>query len=61
MHRHLLYLGETNDSQKANWIKATEVFDPLLRQTQELALYPANRPLPEQAAGYGACKPKNGY
>ncbi len=54
VQRHLLYLGEINDGQKANWIKATEVFDPVLRQTQELALYPANRPLPEQAAGYGS-------
>src|SRR5258708_37102430 len=53
IQRHLLYLGEINDSQKASWIKATEGFDPVLGQTQELAWYPANRPLPEQAAGSG--------
>src|SRR5207302_6102981 len=53
VQRHLLYLGEINDSQKASWTKATEVFDPVLRQTRELALYPADRPLPEHASDYG--------
>ena len=53
VQRHLLYLGEINDSQKASWTKATEVFDPVLRQTQELALYPADRPVPDHAAHCG--------
>ncbi len=53
IQRHLLYLGEINDSQKASWTKATEVFDPVLRQTLELALYPADRPVPEHAMDYG--------
>ena len=53
IQRHLLYLGEINDSQKQSWTKATEVFDPVLRQTRELALYPADRPVPEQASDYG--------
>ena len=53
MQRHLLYLGEINDSQKASWTKATEVFDPVLRQTRELALYAADRPVPEHAMDYG--------
>ena len=53
VQRHLLYLGEINDSQKESWTKATEVFDPVLRQTRELALYPADRPVPEHATGYG--------
>jgi len=53
VQRHLLYLGEINDSQKASWTKATEVFDPVLRQTRELALYPADRPVPEHATDYG--------
>jgi transposase len=53
IQRHLLYLGEINDSQKASWTKATEVFDPVLRQTRELALYPADRIVPEHAADYG--------
>jgi transposase len=53
VQRHLLYLGEINDSQKVAWTKATEVFDPVLRQTRELALYPATREVPEHAASYG--------
>ena len=46
VQRHLLYLGEINDSQKAAWTKVTEVFDPVGRQTRELALYPAPREVP---------------
>lgn len=53
VQRHLLYLGEINDSQKESWTKATEVFDPALRQTRELALYPADRPVPKHATEYG--------
>jgi transposase len=53
VQRHLLYLGEINDSQKQSWTKATEVFDPVLRQTRELALYPADHPVPEHASDYG--------
>ena len=51
MQRPLLYLGEINDSQKAAWTKVTEVFDPVGQQTQELALYPADRTVPEHAVG----------
>jgi transposase len=53
VQRHLLYLGEINDSQKAAWTKVTEVFDPVGQQTQELALYPAGRAVPEHAAHHG--------
>ena len=53
VQRHLLYLGEINDSQKAAWTKVTEVFDPVAQQTRELALYPAGREVPEHAAHYG--------
>jgi len=53
VQRHLLYLGEINDSQKAAWTKVTAVFDPGRGQTRELALYPANRAVPEHAADYG--------
>ena len=53
VQRHLLYLGEINDSQKAAWTKVTEVFDPIGQQTQELALYPAGRAVPVHAAHYG--------
>jgi transposase len=53
VQRHLLYLGEINDSQKAAWTKVTEVFDPAHQQTCELALYPADRVVPEHAEGFG--------
>lgn len=53
VQRHLLYLGEINDSQKAAWTKQVEVFDTTQQQTRELALYPADRAVPEHAAEYG--------
>jgi transposase len=53
VQRHLLYLGEINDSQKASWTKQVEVFDTARQQTRELALYPADRAVPEHAAEYG--------
>jgi hypothetical protein len=53
VQRPLLYLGEINDSQRAAWTKTIEVFDPVAQRTQELALYPASRTIPEHAAAYG--------
>ncbi len=53
VQRHLLYLGEINDSQKAAWTKVTEVFDVQQEQTRPLALYPADRTVPEHALEYG--------
>jgi transposase len=53
VQRHLLYLGEINDSQKEAWTKLTEVFDPQSDLTRPLALYPAEREVPEHAAEYG--------
>jgi len=53
VQRHLLYLGEVNDSQKAAWTKVIDVFDTTQQQTRELALYPADRAVPEHAAEYG--------
>jgi transposase len=53
VQRHLLYLGEVNDSQKAAWTKVIDVFDTTRQQTRELALYPADRVVPEHAAEYG--------
>jgi len=50
VQRPLLYLGETNDSQRAGWTKMIEVFDPVAQRTQELPVYPASRPIPEHAA-----------
>jgi transposase len=53
VQRHLLYLGEINDSQKMAWTKVIDVFDTTQQQTRELALYPADREVPEHATGYG--------
>lgn len=53
VQRHLMYLGEINDSQKAAWTKTVDVFDATGQQTQELALYPADCAIPEHAAEYG--------
>ena len=50
VQRHLLYLGEINDSQKESWTKQIEVFDTTRQQSRELALYPADRPVPVHAA-----------
>jgi transposase len=53
VQRHLLYLGEINDSQKEAWTKLTDVFDTQSDLTRPLALYPAERQVPEHAAEYG--------
>jgi transposase len=53
VQRHLLYLGEINDSQKEAWTKLTDVFDSQKDSTRPLALYPADRSVPDHAAEYG--------
>jgi len=53
VQRHLMYLGEINDSQKASWTKTIEVFDTARQQTRELALYPDDREVPQHATPYG--------
>lgn len=46
----LLYLGEINDSQKEQWIRAIEVFDEDCGRSDQLKLFAAERGLPECAA-----------
>ncbi|HVP99352.1 MAG TPA: IS1634 family transposase, partial [Roseiarcus sp.] len=53
VQRQVLYLGEINDSQQAAWCRVIEVFDEEAEQTVQLALFPADRPLPEHAEGHG--------
>jgi transposase len=53
VQRHILYLGEINDSQRQSWTKVIEVFDPVRQHTEQLALYPDPRPIPEHARAYG--------
>jgi len=53
VQRPVLYLGEINDSQRESWCGTIEAFDPQHERTLPLALFPADRPLPEHAAGLG--------
>ena len=53
VQRQVLYLGEINDSQRESWCRTIEVFDEKRERTVPLALFPADRQLPEHAAGFG--------
>lgn len=53
VQRPVLYLGEINDSQRESWCRTIEAFDPQRDRTLPLALFPADRPLPEHAASFG--------
>jgi len=53
VQRHVIYLGEINDSQKETWLKCIEVFDAKSQQQVRLALFPADRAVPEYAADCG--------
>ena len=44
--RTLLYLGEINSEQEANWTKAIEVFDTRSNQQERLCLFASDRSLP---------------
>jgi transposase len=43
VQRHVLYLGEINDSQRAAWQKSIEVFDEKQGQARQCALFPEDR------------------
>jgi hypothetical protein len=47
--RHVLYLGEINDSQKEAWLRCIEVFDESKGAQTRLALFPCGH------AGPGSC------
>jgi transposase len=53
VQRPVLYLGEINDSQRQAWCRVVEAFDEESRSHRQLALFPAERSLPEHAKGYG--------
>src|SRR5713226_5338824 len=53
VQRQVLYLGEINDSQRESWCRTIEVFDEKRERTLPLALFPADRQLPNFAAGFG--------
>lgn len=46
VQRPLLYLGEINDSQHAAWRKSIEIFEPGRDESQMLALFPDDAPVP---------------
>jgi hypothetical protein len=50
VQRHVLYLGEINGSQEAAWRKTIAVFDEQRQCVEQLALFPADRPLPPDEA-----------
>jgi transposase len=43
VQRHVLYLGEINDSQRAAWQKSIEVFDEQQGRSRQCALFPEDR------------------
>jgi hypothetical protein len=46
VQRHVLYLGEINDSQRLAWEKSIEVFDEHHGQSRQCALFPEDRTPP---------------
>jgi hypothetical protein len=52
VQRHVLYLGEINDSQQEAWLDAVEAFDEERRQCTQLALFAADRAVPAYAEDY---------
>ncbi len=46
VQRHVLYLGEINDSQRVAWQKAVAVFDEQDGQTRQCVLFPEDRTAP---------------
>jgi len=53
VQRQVLYLGEINDSQREAWCRVIEAFDEGAGRHTQLALFPADRAVPEHAQGYG--------
>jgi hypothetical protein len=53
VQRQVLYLGEINDSQLAAWCRVVEAFDEEAQRHTQLALFPADRAVPEHAQGHG--------
>ena len=53
VQRQVLYLGEINDSQQQVWCRVIEAFDEQSQQRTQLALFPAEKELPEHAEGFG--------
>ena len=46
VQRHVLYLGEINDSQRAAWCQTIEAFDDGGQRARQIALFPEDRTAP---------------
>ena len=46
VQRHVLYLGEVNDNQRAAWCQTIEAFDEASRRAKQIALFPEDRTAP---------------
>src|SRR5271165_565581 len=53
VQRPVLDLGEINDSQHGAWSRVIEAFDEESQRPRQLALFPAERRVPDHAAGFG--------
>ena len=53
VQRPVLYLGEINDGQHAAWCRVIEGFDEGSKRHRQLALFPAERAVPDHAVDYG--------
>ena len=53
VQRQVLYLGEINDTQREAWCRLIEAFDEDAGRHKQLALFPADRTVPEHAKAYG--------
>jgi transposase len=53
VQRPVLYLGEINDSQREAWCRVIEAFDEDSQGHRQMALFPAERAVPDHAKSYG--------
>jgi len=47
VQRHVLYLGEINDAQRAAWCKTIEVLEQGRARPSQVAIFPEDRPVPQ--------------
>jgi hypothetical protein len=53
VQRPVLYLGEINDGQREAWCRQIDAFDEASGRHRQLALFPADRTVPDHAKGFG--------
>ncbi len=66
VQRHVLYLGEINDSQRAAWCQTLEAFDESGQHARQIALFPEDRAAPAldcdvvhvRLSGLRLCRPR---